>query len=441
MSPQSVNKVTNMKKQAAVFSLLMVTFFTSSALAKCKPVYQNGQGGDSTGGVPLVFGPITLQPTEFMPTGLIGSTTASVGQAGAFPQRGDQLLYTCDLADEGKTYENFATNGDSNVGGLNGNGEGVYQTYFPFIGIKITRNKDGKVFSRYWQQSPISGHKEGNRLNFYARDFSSVTAEIYRFPATYRGGGNKFGCGDPAEDTANGISYKCTQPNGYTVFVGPGWNDDRKITPGSDSATNYDGFGYSNWIGFGMVYSPANTFTQSAWGCRVLDYTNPVILPKVTVSDLKSGVKTGRDFEITYRCGGPLINALINQTAGVGPDKISVAFRTTNPRPANAPGDSQWMPYLVSDHYGQDGYASNVGIAITASGSDTPFGFITNAYTDDYTKGWFSLLTGEVNRARNSNSQVDITSRYFASYAILNAADTVTPGKVDATAYIVVRYW
>lgn len=190
-----------------------------------------------------------------------------------------------------------------------------------------------------------------------------------------------------------------------------------------------------------MVYSSANTFRQSSWGCRVLNYTNPVTLPKVTVSDLKSGVKTGRNFEITYRCGGPLINSYINQTAGVGPDKISVAFRTNNPRPANAPGDSQWMPYLVSDQYGQDGYASNVGIAITASGSDTPFGFITNAYTNDYTKGWFSLLTGEASRSRNSNSQVDITSQYFASYAILNAADTVTPGKVDATAYIVVRYW
>lgn len=66
----------------------MVTFFTSSALAKCKPEFKNGQGGDSTGGVPLVFGPITLQPTEFMPTGLIGSTTASVAQAEAFPKGG-----------------------------------------------------------------------------------------------------------------------------------------------------------------------------------------------------------------------------------------------------------------------------------------------------------------------------------------------------------------
>lgn len=441
MLPQSVNKVTNMKKHVAVFSLLVVTFFTSSALAKCERVFQNGQGSDSSGGVPLIFGPITLQPTEFMPTGLIGSTTASVGQAGVFKEHGNQLLFTCDLADEGKTYENFATNGDSNVGGLNGNGEGVYQTFFPFIGIKIIRDKDGKVFSRYWQQSPISGHKEGNKLNFYARDFSSVTAEIYRFPATYRGGGNKFGCNDPAKDQASGISYTCTQPNGYTVFVGPGWNDDQDIKPGNDSAHYWGGFGYSNWIGFGMIYSPANTFRQSFWGCRVLNYTNPVTLPPVTVSDLKSGVKMGADFKVTYRCGGPNVEGAIHKDAGVGTGKISVAFRTNNPRPANAPGDAQWMPYLVSDNYGQNGYASNVGIAIPASGSDTPFEFITNEYTVDYTKGWFSLLAGEDSRTRNGYNQLDITSRYFASYAILNQADTITPGKVDATAYIVVRCW
>ena len=430
-----------MKKYAAVFSLLMVTFFTSSALATCVQEFANGQGGDGSGGVPLVFGPVTLQPAEFMPTGLIGSTTASVGQAGAFKEGGDQLLFTCDLADKGKTYENFATNGDSNVGGLNGNGEGVYQTFFPFIGIKITRDRDGKVFSRYWQQSPIEGHEEGGKLKFYARDFSSVTAEIYRFPATYRGGGTKWGCGDPASDNASGIGYTCPQPNAYTVFVGPGWNDHQDITPGSDSYSNYGGFGYSNWIGFGMVYSAANKFSQSSWGCRVLNYTNPVFLPQVTIRDLKSGVKTGADFTVTYRCGGPSVEDAIHKDAGVGPGKISVAFQTNNPRPANAPGDAQWMPYLVSDNYGQAGYASNVGIAITASGSDTPFGFIRSSYTDDYTKGWFSLLTGEASRSSNSDRQVDITSRYFASYAILNAADTVTPGRVDATAHIVVRYW
>lgn len=445
MLTQSVNKVINVKKHAVIFSLLLVTFFTSSALAKCKPVYKNGQGGDSKGGVPLTFGPITLQPAEFMPSGLIGSTTASVGQAQAFPKGGDQLLYTCDLSDEGKTYENFATNGDSNVGGNIGNGEGVYQTYFPFIGIKLIRNSDGKVFSRYWQQSPISGHKEGNKLNFYASDFSSVTAEIYRLPATLRGGDPvaKWGCDGPAKDTASGIAYSCTQPNGYTVFVGPGWNDDRNITPGSDSNTNWGGFGYSNWIGFGMVYSAANTFKQSPWGCRVLDYTKTVDLPPVTVSALKSGVITGKDFTVTYRCGGPSINYFINQRVGVGLNKISVAFKTNNPRPANAPGNSQWMPYLVSDNYGQDGYASNVGIAVTPSGSDpttTLFGFITNAYTDDFT-GWFSLLEGELTRSVNSASQVDITSQYFASYAVLNPDDAITPGKVDATAYIVVRYW
>lgn len=220
-----------MKKYAVIFSLPIVAFFTSSAFATCQPVYKARQGDDSKGGVPLIFGSIKLQPAEFMPTGLIGSTTATVGQAQSLPEGENQLLYTCDLADQGQTYEYFATNGDSNVGGNISAGEGVYQTYFPFIGIKLIRDSDGKVFSRYWQHSPIEGHREGNKLNFYARDFSGVTAEIYRLPSTMRGGDPvaHWGCNGPADDSASGIAYTCPQPNGYTVFVGPGWND-KKIS-------------------------------------------------------------------------------------------------------------------------------------------------------------------------------------------------------------------
>lgn len=97
----------------------MAMFFTSSALARCQSVEHGSPGGDAQGGVPLSYGTIKLTPAEFMPAGLIGVTNVSVGQAQAFQARQgpDTLLYTCDLADEGQTYEYFATNGDSNVGG------------------------------------------------------------------------------------------------------------------------------------------------------------------------------------------------------------------------------------------------------------------------------------------------------------------------------------
>lgn len=434
-----------MKKHITIFFSLLMLAFSSSAFARCSPVYKGRQGDDSKGGVPLIFGSIKLQPLEFMPVGLIGVTSVSVGQAESFQsQRGpNTLLYTCDVADQGKTYEYFATNGDSNVGGYAGNGEGVYQTYFPFIGIKLIRD-DGKVFSRNWQHSPIAGHIEGNKLNFYARDFSNVTAEIYRLPTTMRGGtpSAHYGCTGPAADDASGISYSCPQPNGYTVFVGPGWNDNQNITtPGADSNTNWGGFSNWNWIGFGMQYSSANTFQQTNFGCRVLNYTNPVTLPPVTASRLASGVKTGSNFNITYRCGGPFINTAIQRIAGVGPDKISVAFKSNTSKLPDAPGDPQWSPYIISENYDQSGYASNVGIAVTVSGSDTPIGFIRSEYSDDFTKGWFSPLAGETGRMQNGPSQVDITSQYFASYVVLKPDAPVKPGKVDATAYIVVRYW
>jgi type 1 fimbria pilin len=446
MLTQSVSKDLTMKKHMAVFSVLMMSFMTFSAFAKCNPVRDIGTPGDDRhGGVPLIFGTIKLQPTEFMPTGLISATNVSVGQAQAF-QSGknvngpDTLLYICDITDAGKTFENFATNGDESTGGYNGNSDGVYQTYFPYTGIKLIRDKDGKVFSRYWQQSPISGHRVGNKLYFYARDFSSITAELYRLPATMRGkaSANWSHCNGPAPDNSSGIGYTCTQPNGYTVFVGPGWNDDQNIKPGTDSNTNWGGFSNSNWIAFGMQYSPANTFAQTLWGCRVLSYTNPVVLPTITVSEVKTLTDKGKDFEITYRCGGPLINSYINKTAGVGPDKISIAFRGNKFPPETQA--AQWSPFIVSDNYGQDGYASNVGIALRSS-SDKLIGFINNAYTNDYSLGWISPLDGEIRRQQNDLSQVDITSQYYAFYSIIDQTKPVKPGKVDATAYIVVRYW
>jgi type 1 fimbria pilin len=427
-----------MKKHVTIFSLLMAMFFTSSALARCQSVEHGSPGGDAQGGVPLSYGTIKLTPAEFMPAGLIGVTNVSVGQAQAFQARQgpDTLLYTCDLADEGQTYEYFATNGDSNVGGNISAGDSVYQTFFPFIGIKLIRDTDGKVFSRYWQSSPIRGHRDGNKLNFYASDFSSVTAEIYRLPATLRGGDPiaHWGCNGPADDTANGIGYTCSQPNGYTVFVGPGWNDTRNIKPGTDSNTNWDGFSASNWIGFGMHYAADNSFTQTQWGCRVFNYTNPVTLPPVTLSELKAGVERGANFNVTYRCGGTAIAQLIDRFAGAGADKISVAFSTNHP----VPGGVDWSRYTLSDNDGLDGYASNVGIGLSVAGKEV--GFLTNAYKD-LGVGWFSPLDGVVSRSNNGNNQVDITSQYFAFYGIIDPSKPVIPGQVDATAYINVRYW
>ncbi|WP_205955913.1 fimbrial protein [Pantoea stewartii] len=438
-----------MKTHAAIFPLLAMMFFASSAFGKCTPERNIGTpGDDSNGGIPLIFGSIKLQPADFMPDGLIGTTHVTVGQAQAFAARQgpDTLLYTCELADEGQTYEAFATNGDSNVGGNISAGDGIYQTYFPFIGIKLIRDKDGKVFSRYWQKSPITGHREGNKLKFYARDFSSVTAEIYRLSETLRGGdpSHHFGCEGPAGDYSRNISYSCPQPNGYTVFVGPGWNSDRNINPGTDSNYNFGGFSNWNWIGFGMQYSTANIFTHTDWGCRVYSYPHTVLLPTVTVAALKSDMKTGSTFNITYRCGGPIIAQMINSLAGrggPGTDKISVAFKTTNPHPLSP----YWTPYLISDNAGQDGYASNVGINIDIPGVENMLGFVTGDVPADgmpaTARGWVSPLSGEVSRQVYNTQSMDITSQYFASYAVLNPADPVTPGKVDATAYITVRYW
>ncbi len=425
-------------------SLLIFIFswgLASGALAKCKPVYSGNPGGDSNGGVALNFGNIKLSPEEYQPVGLLGVTHATVGDASAFSKGANTLLYECDISDRGQLYEAFSTNGDSAVGGYNEYpaGSGIYQTFFPFIGIKITRDRDGKVFSRKWQRSPIDGTIENGKLHVYARDFSGITTELYRNDQTIRTHAtNGFGCSEPAIDTYKG-SYTCTQPNAYTVFVGPGWNADRNYVEGQDSATGkgYAGFSYYNWIGIGMIYAKPS-LTQSLFGCKVQDYTKVVLMPTVSVTDVENNNRVGAPFTVKYRCGNFGGTRLIDSLAGVGEGKISVAFMAKNSHKEWA--GATYVPFLLSDNDGQEGYARNVGIAITPFDRNTNLGFIQENSLGDY-KGWFSLLEGEQQRVQVNSTRMEITSQFRAYYVpIAPGVLPVTPGKFDATAYILVRY-
>ncbi len=187
-----------------------------------------------------------------------------------------------------------------------------------------------------------------------------------------------------------------------------------------------------------MRYASANHFFSKPYGCHVSGYTNPVTLPPVTADELKSGIKKGVNFSVNYHCGGALIFAYMRQHAGVGPGMISVAFNTNNPTLGIT---GTWSPYIVSDNYGQEGYASNFGISVSVD--DQLVGFITHGYTDDYTNpGWFSIRAGETSYSYNTQRlSLRYHSQFFSFYGIINLGRPVTPGKIEATANIIVRYW
>lgn len=431
-----------------VFTLLIAVLglLPDLANATCWPKYNGYPGSDYTGGVPLVFGNVRLQPDEYQPVGIIATTQASLAQASALSGP-NTLMFQCDISDQGQTFEYFATNGDSNVGGFSqvdqGTlGEGVYQTFFPRIGIKIIHDNSGETYSRYWKRSPISGHIEGGKLNFYLRDFSSVTAQLFKLSYTDRTNSNNlFGCLGPAADNYQG-EVTCKQPNAYTVFVGPGWNDNRLIKPGTDSAYYYDGYTVYNWIGIGLIYSSANRLYQTPFGCRVSNYTPVVTLPPITAAQLASGDKVGVPFSIDYKCDGDffianndgVFNMVISDNTSSPYGNVSAAFMLTRFNDLDYPMAGNTAPYLLSDNYGQPGYATGVGIAIEPANGGGALSFIKSNRGGGV--GWFPLNTGLQSTEKNGAQRI-VHARFNAYY---HKFDTVTPGIVDATAYILIRY-
>lgn len=426
--------------------LLVLTTNTKTVSAICTQKVNFYASCDGSCGVPLNFGSLTLSPSAFLPPGslmgrVIVSPLQARGLAGVSP---DTELFECDISDRGQIYELYATGATSNSSGALSSVEypDTYQTNFPYVGLKLINVATGKAFTNKWQKRPMTNLSMGsdNKIHIYARDFSDVQAEVYRFKSTIAGPGLRGMCNNPEKDNYKG-AYLCRHANGYEVFVGPGINDrEPSLRPGA-SAKNTDGMNFKGSIGFGMTYQSLNMLSGSMRGCKVSDYTHVVPLPDITQQELMKNVDKSQTFFISYLCSGTGIYTYVKNYSGVGEGQIAIAFVAKNTANNYAGVTANSMPYLLSDNYGMPGYAEGVGVKVYTDQGDAPGQIrFLKQYISRNTEGWYPILKGVANfNGSDSEDELRFTALFNATLAAL-PGEKIVPGRVVAYADIVVRY-
>ncbi|WP_197700579.1 fimbrial protein [Variovorax sp. HW608] len=390
---------------------------------------------DGAGASGLSVSAVNLNSSTFQPDGtLLASGSASILTLGNEPYTAEQVLFRCDAADAGSLFEFYATNGDNEFGGMYEDGASfglpaAYRTYFRGMVIRVTHTQTGNYFSRYWQSRPLTGldHDSQGKILVKAKNFSDVRVELVRVSNT----GGSTGSGN----------YGYSQPAAYIAFKGPGFSNN--LQDGRDSLSYYEGW-YTAWPGTVNLYNRL-TVNRSAT-CAVTNVTPNVRFPLMTVAELEGGGTRQMPIDITFECqtGAPANTGLTALASGVkaGQTAMGVLVPAANYQSAAGLGlttASGGATFLLSDGYGVDsGVATGVGVAL-AFGDGTALNFLGNEMVTatGNAAGWYPVLEG----ASSTGVAAGVTSYTKHLQATLKKIPgrTVTPGKVNARAQVVIR--
>ena len=394
------------------------------------------------------FGKVNLSDTHLVPVGsLLASVVVPPTNYNYGGATGASVLWECDEADLEHIFFLVATNGDDRVGGYHDIGKvdgltGVYASGFAYVGLRQTMS--GVTLSRTWQKVKIPSWAttEKGRIQIRLQDIPPLQAELYRI-SSKPGVGKTNYCGLDDNDLdfaePSGKIYSCIQPNSYIQLSGnsttvvPFGHD----LPDEDSATHYDFWGVDNGFGYGMrtgstLYSTPTCVARSA---------DPlVLLPTVSVNDLNNGLTSSARFSVQVECSD-------SAKSGVGDTQTAMGFQVSEGAfsAATALGlvnGSGGVSALVSDNYFSDGIAKGVGITLAHGGApDTPLTLLGQpaATMGGAAAGWYPVLQGATKAGSSLNGYSNYTYSLIATLKRLNAQETVTAGKVKATAYVVVK--
>lgn len=383
-------------------------------------------------GLPAV---ISLSNGTFQPSGtLLASTALSfLSQGDQVPYSAKQVLFRCDVADKSNIFEMYATNGDNAYTGMFAASEieGAYYSFVKNVAVRLTNTKTGEYYSRYWKSRQFDDsdlYSDGTYIYIPAGAFSDVLMELYRIDST-----------SYYADASNVYSYAYSQPHGYIAFKGPGMSNN--VTPGADSATNYDGF-YGYWPASWSLYNTGTKFVRGAT-CKVNDYTNLVFLPMITVSELNSGGASQADFSVSIECESGAISGTASSTTTSA--NVSMGFVVNQSTAVNAATSlglttaSGGLTWLLDNNYGtKSNIASGVGIRIYDR-TGRAINLLPNlsSFGTGNTRGWYAFkeLTTLV-----SSGTTDIYNGNFTASLEAISGQTVTVGTVNAQLQVVVGF-
>lgn len=434
------------------FAFCLITFLAlmQSVCAKCTKT-SVAQAADNKTAL-IQFGKINLTDTYFTPVGSLLATTVvpptNYTSGGA---TGESVLWECDLTDLPNIYFLAATNGDDRIGGYYDIGEpdglnDVYPTWFAYVGIKQTMA--GVTLTRYWQKVPITSYATvGDKIQIRLQDIPPLQAELYRIstlPGTgavssYCGNNNTDGSGI-AYAKPSGVLYSCTQPNSYIELSGesgiiPFAHDE----PGEDSSTHFDFWGSNNGFGYGM--RTANKLYTNAT-CVARSATPAVMLPIISESQLNDGMESSANFTVRVECSDAAISGIDDTQTALGFQASEGAYIAAEK--LGLVNSNGGVSALVSDNYNDSGMAKGVGITLSNSiHPDTPMTLIglpgnATLIPGGNAAGWYPVLEGATPEGSTQAGYSSYTYQFVAKLKKL-PGQTVTPGRVRATAYVLVK--
>jgi type 1 fimbria pilin len=432
MKNSSFSRIKNIFLLIILFTFGATTF---NASATCVRKDFHDSGADTLG-APMHLGNINLTSLDLQPNGAVLATSVFT----LFPSKGgitpDTVLFECDLADANNIYQVFATNGDSNVGGFTNFGDNYFQTFFRYTALKLVEVDSGLEFTRIWQKTPITRYETvGDKIEIRGQDFSPIRAELIKtdqYDPTP--GYASWGCPGPAAAGYTG-PYSCQQPNGYVAFSGPGL----ELTEiGQDSNTNFPGWGLVRYYAFGMNIEPSTETNNNT--CGVVSTTPLVTFAKISPAELAAGGNRMATFNVEIRCQDGV-------DSGVEHGQTALAIQTSMPayvaaQKINLVNGAGGVSYLLSDGYGTDAsVATGVGIRLEDSNGTsryfTGWAPCGSGCASAENSGWYPVLSNA-----DANGDTGGYTTYVSNYtAILEAipGETLKAGKVDATAYVLVK--
>ncbi|EJD6475828.1 fimbrial protein [Providencia rettgeri] len=436
-----------MKKNNMLILLLalfsVTTIFSFSANARCTNtlVTQTEDGYSAL----LPFGRVNMTDTYFQPVGsvlasiVVPSTSYKHGGATA-----SSILWECDKADLPDVYFLVATNGDDRDGGFFdiGGPDGltdVYGTKFAYVGLRQTMA--GVSITRTWKKVPLQSYTEtsNGKIQIKLADIPPLQAELIRISSLLpiSGSASAF-CGTTQyRASSTGTNYACNQPNSYIQLVGPGLIHDQI---GEDSAYRFLFWGADNGFGYRMQ----NSSLSNNATCVARNATPYVLFPTVPTQALNDLQTREAQFSVQVECSDAVSSGISGGQTAIGIQVSPGAFKAaSNLGLINAQGGVQM---LLSDNYETDpNIAKGVGISLYNSSTQKKLVFLgqpdyssSTPWASGTNSGWYPVLEG----AQPMGPSIAGYSYYQQQYtAVLGKipGQTVTAGRVYATAYVIVK--
>ncbi|NBF10475.1 fimbrial protein [Pseudomonas sp. Fl4BN1] len=370
---------------------------------------------------------INVTSPEFQPPGtLLASGVATFMEYGNNVQDNpDMVFYRCAPEDAGKLFEMYSTNGDNAYSGHQnyeyGTSIGVsggFATVWKDVISRLTNLETGEVFTNIWKARSLTGLDVDSRgfLLVKAKNLSRIRTELYRVAVP-----NGIGVTDPG-------MYGYTQPNAYIAFTGPGISGP---IVGTNHLNNWPGWP-DYWPGTIGLYGKVSIRRSAT--CSVNNVTPVVTFGTISIPELNAGSSRKLPFDIEFKCEATAVSGVATNATAMG-ILVSAGSLAAAERLGLVSGGG--ASYLLSDRYGSAGIASGVGIRIQRNNQNVKL--LTSLNTGSNNSGGWYPAQGPASVLLDTQGGIRRYRETFSATLEKLAGQTVTAGRIEATAQVIIR--